>query len=91
MHAQQLPVKLTGIYSFNTSIISNGYYARKTQLLDCKNCFKALKTKAKTASISKINKTKIKANIAKELQCQMKNIQKPKKQQKSVKDVMKTK
>lgn len=70
MHAQQLPVKLTGIYSFNTSIISNGHYARKRQLLDCKEYFlKALKTKAQAASISKINhKTKIKANIAKELQ-----------------------
>lgn len=70
MHAQQLQVKVTGIYSLNTSIISNGHHARKMQLLDSKNFLKALKTKAKAASISKINnKTKIKANIAKELQC----------------------
>jgi len=53
-----LPVKLTGFYSSNTSIISNGHYARKMQFLDCKNFSKSFKTKPKEASISKINNIK---------------------------------
>lgn len=55
MHAQQLQVKLTGIYSFNTSIISNGHHARKMQLLDSKNFFKSFKNKSKS-SLHKQNK-----------------------------------
>lgn len=53
-----LPVEFTGFYSFNTSIISNGHYARKVQFLDCKNFLKSFKTKPKEASVSKINNIK---------------------------------
>lgn len=40
---------------FNTSIISNGHYARKMQILDCKIFFKSFKNKSKS-SLHKQNK-----------------------------------
>lgn len=93
MHAQQLPVKLTGIYNFNTSITSNGHYARKSQLQECKEFFKSFKNKS-TSSLHKQNKpqNKNQGKYCKRTAIMLdEKYTEPNKQQKGVKDVARTK